>query len=86
MLICNLFLFIHSADSKSMCGICNKVVYPAEFIGASGKAFHKTCFRCNVCKTILRADNYATVDNEFFCRNHYEQAFKASGGTYNITF
>jgi hypothetical protein len=36
------------ANTNSKCHICAKTVYAMEFIGASGKAFHKNCFRCKV--------------------------------------
>ncbi len=53
-----------------------------EFIGANDKAFHKSCFRCSVCKGSLRADNMATINDKLFCQNHYEQAFKSAGCSY----
>ena len=64
--------------------MCKKTVYPMEFIGASGHSFHKACFRCSTCKQKLRADNFATVNNVFYCQPHYDQAFKASGGNYDM--
>jgi hypothetical protein len=36
------------ANSMSKCHNCTKTVYAMDFIGASGKAFHKACFRCKV--------------------------------------
>jgi formylmethanofuran dehydrogenase subunit E len=66
-------------DSQSKCHVCQRVVYAVEFVGASDKAFHKACFRCEVCHGQLRADTFATVDGRFFCKPHYEQAFKVAG-------
>jgi len=72
---------VHSANSK--CAVCGKTVYAMEFIGAAGKAFHKACFKCTKCKSNLRADNYATLGDVFYCKTHYEEAFKLAGG-YNF--
>lgn len=72
-------------DTQSNCYSCQKVVYPAEYVGAAGKAFHRQCFRCETCRGQLRADTFATVDGRFFCRPHYEQAYK-KGGNYTTGF
>jgi hypothetical protein len=45
------------------CAACNKTVYAMEYIGVSGKGLHKSCFRCTVCTSRLRQDNYATIDD-----------------------
>ena len=72
------------AGTNSKCHVCSKTVYAMEFIGAAGKAFHKACFKCAHCQVTLRADNYATVDETFYCMAHYDQLFKAGGGSYNF--
>ena len=69
---------LQSANSK--CHVCSKTVYAMEFMGASGKAFHKTCFRCKVCNGILRGDTYATVNDDFYCKTHYDECFRKAGG------
>ena len=71
------------AGSNSKCHVCGKTVYAMEFVGAAGFAFHKNCFKCTVCKTNLRADTYTTVNDTFYCKTHYEQAFK-KGGNYDF--
>jgi len=72
------------ANTNSKCHICTKTVYAMEFIGASNKAFHKNCFRCKVCTGKLRPDTYATMDDVFYCKTHYDEAFKKAGG-YNFS-
>eukprot|EP00056_Hartaetosiga_gracilis_P009153 m.131222 g.131222 ORF g.131222 m.131222 type:complete len:256 (-) comp13071_c0_seq3:506-1273(-) len=67
-------------STNSKCHICKKTVYPMEFVGASDLAFHKMCFKCVTCKRKLSPSEYSTVNNQFYCRVHYEQAFKAKGG------
>lgn len=79
-------------DAQSKCAVCQRTVYAAEYVGATGRAFHKACFRCGVCKTLLRADTFTTVDGKFYCKPHYEQQFKLAGnysalfGLYDIYF
>eukprot|EP00041_Stephanoeca_diplocostata_P036325 m.1319138 g.1319138 ORF g.1319138 m.1319138 type:complete len:1102 (+) comp24843_c0_seq8:314-3619(+) len=65
-------------NANSKCNACGKTVYTMEFVGAAGKAFHKSCFRCKVCKSTLRADNYSTAGKDFYCKTHYEAAFRAN--------
>eukprot|EP01147_Barroeca_monosierra_P003984 gene3984-6439_t len=69
-------------NAQQKCHICTKTVYPMEFVGAADKAFHKNCFRCRECKTILKPTNYCTVDDQFFCQTHYTQLFMSGGYTH----
>eukprot|EP00730_Choanoeca_flexa_P008840 TRINITY_DN12547_c0_g1_i5.p2 TRINITY_DN12547_c0_g1~~TRINITY_DN12547_c0_g1_i5.p2 ORF type:complete len:131 (+),score=19.39 TRINITY_DN12547_c0_g1_i5:436-828(+) len=42
------------------------------------QAFHKNCFRCLTCKTVLKATNYCcTDDSRFYCKTHYMAAVNA---------
>ena len=72
------------ANTNSKCHICSKTVYAMEFIGASGKAFHKNCFRCKVCTGKLRPETFATMNDVFYCKTHYDEAYKKAGG-YNFS-
>jgi hypothetical protein len=36
------------------CAFCEKKVYAMEKVEANSKTYHKNCFRCSVCKAILR--------------------------------
>eukprot|EP00042_Codosiga_hollandica_P058997 m.898444 g.898444 ORF g.898444 m.898444 type:complete len:477 (+) comp60025_c0_seq10:756-2186(+) len=62
-------------NASSKCHICTKTVYPMEFVGASGKAFHKNCFRCETCKNILKPTDYCTNTDKFYCTPHYTALF-----------
>ena len=62
------------------CDVCGKTVYQMEFVGASGRALHKNCFRCKTCNGKLKADSYCTSGNDvFYCKTHYTEAFNKSG-------
>jgi hypothetical protein len=57
------------------CYTCSKTVYPMEFVGASNKAFHKRCFRCDTCDTMLKPNDYCvSLDGKFRCAPHHRDA------------
>ena len=68
------------ATQNSKCEICTKAVYASEFVGASGKAFHKACFRCKTCNKVMNPIDYCTVDGMFFCPTCYKKNVMAAGG------
>eukprot|EP00040_Diaphanoeca_grandis_P037537 m.245436 g.245436 ORF g.245436 m.245436 type:complete len:329 (-) comp33837_c3_seq11:415-1401(-) len=70
-------------NTANKCFTCSKTVYAMEFVGAAGHAFHKSCFRCSVCKGLLRGDNFATMDDVFYCKTHFTELFNKKGG-YNF--
>eukprot|EP00039_Didymoeca_costata_P030909 m.32061 g.32061 ORF g.32061 m.32061 type:complete len:555 (+) comp8374_c0_seq1:166-1830(+) len=62
------------SQQNSKCAVCGKTVYAAEYIGASEKAFHKTCFRCFKCNKMLsQNDFYVSRDFNFRCRAHHTE-------------
>eukprot|EP00042_Codosiga_hollandica_P055737 m.786894 g.786894 ORF g.786894 m.786894 type:complete len:180 (+) comp59184_c0_seq8:1671-2210(+) len=65
-------------EANLPCVVCTKKVYAMEFVGVSGKALHKTCFRCTVCNSVLNTSSYATMNDLFYCLAHYDQVTKAS--------
>ncbi len=36
------------------CAVCEKTAYATERIMVNGKAYHKPCFRCTHCKSVLK--------------------------------
>ena len=54
------------AAGPQKCDGCGKTVYPLERVGASGKVFHKGCFRCCVCNNVLKQIDYAHLDGKFY--------------------
>eukprot|EP01100_Stratorugosa_tubuloviscum_P013226 TRINITY_DN650_c2_g1_i3.p1 TRINITY_DN650_c2_g1~~TRINITY_DN650_c2_g1_i3.p1 ORF type:complete len:604 (-),score=309.16 TRINITY_DN650_c2_g1_i3:103-1914(-) len=63
-------------EGVSKCNNCGKTVYVNERLGANGKVFHKSCFRCCVCQCVLKLGAFSFLDNKFFCDTHFQQAFK----------
>ena len=78
------------APSKTMkfgatdkCEICGKTVYPLEAISIAGKKMHKTCFKCAHCSAKLSIKSFAEIQKTFYCKVHYEEIFKSSGGRFD---
>jgi len=64
---------------RELCTICVKPVYLNERSAADGKVFHKACFRCQECKTILSLGKYASMDNKTFCKPCFKKMFLSKG-------
>jgi hypothetical protein len=71
------------ANQQQKCHVCKKTVYPMEFVGASDKAFHKSCFRCKTCNCMLKSNDYCNVKDEFYCPTHYKELINLAGGAGN---
>ncbi|PRP87045.1 xin actin-binding repeat-containing protein 2 isoform 3 [Planoprotostelium fungivorum] len=76
---------IRMKTALESCDICTKTLYITEKIVADGKNFHKNCFKCGHCNTVLKLGNYAGLDGKFFCKPHFKQLFQ-SKGNYNEGF
>jgi len=61
------------------CAACEKRVYVMEKVEAGGKTYHKTCFRCSQCKSLLRMDTFTSNKGVLFCTPHFKQLFKIKG-------
>ncbi|KAJ0183988.1 hypothetical protein K1T71_000411 [Dendrolimus kikuchii] len=46
------------SSTGMQCAACGKRVFAAEDVIADGLHLHRACFRCAVCKTVLRPGNY----------------------------
>eukprot|EP01113_Clastostelium_recurvatum_P016717 TRINITY_DN1964_c0_g1_i4.p1 TRINITY_DN1964_c0_g1~~TRINITY_DN1964_c0_g1_i4.p1 ORF type:complete len:251 (+),score=66.04 TRINITY_DN1964_c0_g1_i4:75-827(+) len=71
--------------SREMCVRCSKTVYALERLEMEGKIFHKACFRCAHCDSVIKAGNCAALDSKFYCKPHFKQLF-ALKGNYNEGF
>ncbi|CAF0733293.1 unnamed protein product [Rotaria sordida] len=61
------------------CAVCGKTVYATEKIMVNSKAYHKPCFRCEHCKSVLKPGNFTANDGKIYCKTHYMQLFKIKG-------
>eukprot|EP01113_Clastostelium_recurvatum_P001478 TRINITY_DN1059_c0_g1_i2.p1 TRINITY_DN1059_c0_g1~~TRINITY_DN1059_c0_g1_i2.p1 ORF type:complete len:199 (-),score=38.88 TRINITY_DN1059_c0_g1_i2:264-860(-) len=53
------------------CAKCAKTVYQLEGVTAAKKAWHKGCFKCEICGWQLNYQNYKDLDGKVYCANHY---------------
>ena len=73
-----------AVEANAKCHICGKTVYQSDRLGASGKVFHKACFRCNGSplkpncnKKLAQNDYYVAADGMWRCKRchtDFEQA------------
>lgn len=66
------------------CPVCKERVYFAEEVKASGKSFHKKCFRCKECGKSLDSVNFTEHGDNIFCKNCHGKKFGTAGYGYGI--
>jgi uncharacterized protein YktA (UPF0223 family) len=76
---------VEPAVDPTKCSVCNKTVYAMEKIEADKKIYHKACFKCMHCKSILKLGNYTANDGQIYCKPHFLQLF-AIKGNYSAGF
>jgi len=54
-------------------------VYPMEEFRTNDVIFHKTCFRCKKCNNVLKIGNFASMENEFYCKVCFKKLFFSKG-------
>ncbi|RKO90179.1 hypothetical protein BDK51DRAFT_29980 [Blyttiomyces helicus] len=60
-------------------------VYVVEQVTVDNRVFHKTCLRCQHCKSTLKMGNLASMGGQYYCKPHFISLFK-SKGNYNEGF
>jgi len=66
-------------SSIKKCAKCDKSVYPLEMLVACDKSWHKQCFRCTHCDSVISLKSFATIDGKPYCKPHYLSLFKSKG-------
>ncbi|KAJ3173325.1 LIM domain and actin-binding protein 1 [Geranomyces variabilis] len=61
------------------CEACNKSVYLMEQVTIDNHMFHKTCLKCETCKSTLKMGNLAAMNGVYYCKPHFKQLFKLKG-------
>eukprot|EP01105_Mastigella_eilhardi_P000488 TRINITY_DN1057_c0_g4_i2.p1 TRINITY_DN1057_c0_g4~~TRINITY_DN1057_c0_g4_i2.p1 ORF type:complete len:265 (-),score=98.88 TRINITY_DN1057_c0_g4_i2:404-1198(-) len=65
---------------SNRCAACGKTVYLGERAAGKGNdVFHKVCFRCSRCNSLLRPGNFSVINGVYYCIPHYTQLFKEHG-------
>ncbi|KAI6654303.1 Enolase-phosphatase E1 isoform X2 [Oopsacas minuta] len=65
-----------------ICISCGRRAYPIEKITVDKMPYHKFCFKCIICKSILRPGKHASYEGTIYCLNHFKQEFLGGGGKY----
>lgn len=58
------------------CKQCGKQVFQMERIVAERAAWHKNCFRCTECNTILTLETYQSHEGVLYCKPHFRDLFR----------
>lgn len=64
------------------CAACGKTVYAGERVGAAGKAYHNTCFRCAHCNKILEPTTFCNLNQRNFCPTDFQMLVNKQGLTF----
>ncbi|KAM7541296.1 hypothetical protein Aperf_G00000022213 [Anoplocephala perfoliata] len=56
-----------------ICAGCNKPVYSTEELRCLEQVWHKSCFRCQVCRKVLSVQNFKGFGGKPYCIVHYPQ-------------
>lgn len=62
-----------------VCPRCDKSVFIAELMRAAGKAWHKSCFTCNLCNKRVDSSMLCEREGEIYCKNCYAKEFGPKG-------
>jgi len=50
-----------------------------EALKALDKVYHKGCFRCKQCDSVIGLKGFAAIEGEPYCKPHYLEIFKSKG-------
>ena len=66
--------FDSERKGKEECAKCGKIVFQYDRVGASGRTYHKKCFRCHHCNKVLSQTAYhVSADRQFRCAAHHRE-------------
>ena len=60
------------------CAACEKTVFAGERVGAAGKSFHESCFKCTQCKRRLEPTNFSNNNSKNYCTKCQSTTNKAT--------
>ena len=67
-----------------ICPRCDKSVFIAELMRAAGKAWHKSCFTCNLCNKRVDSSMLCEREGEIYCKSCYGRNFGPKGVGFGI--
>jgi len=67
-----------------ICPRCNKSVFIAELMRGAGKAWHKSCFTCQLCRKRVDSSMICEREGEIYCKSCYGRNFGPKGCGFGI--
>mmetsp|Transcript_29650 Transcript_29650/g.41216 ORF Transcript_29650/g.41216 Transcript_29650/m.41216 type:complete len:326 (+) Transcript_29650:105-1082(+) len=67
------------------CFVCSKSVYQMEKLVWDGVTYHKQCFRCLQCNSVLQPKSVAMMSGDLYCKGCFKKLFSARGRYDDIT-
>ncbi|KAK8747475.1 hypothetical protein OTU49_017534 [Cherax quadricarinatus] len=61
---------------SSECKMCGKQVFQMEKIVAEKASWHKNCFRCKECNSLLTLETYQSHEGVLYCKPHFKDLFR----------
>jgi len=65
------------------CKICGKTAYQLESITYDQATYHKRCFRCTKCESVVNLSKVAMIQGDLYCKTCFVKMFKIKG-TYHV--
>jgi len=75
-------VFSPTGAGSDICPRCSKRAYPQEKIVYDTVTYHKSCFKCQDCNSVIGASSVAKMEGLIFCRVCFKKAFRTKG-SYN---
>uniref|UniRef100_A0A146UB53 Cysteine and glycine-rich protein 1 n=1 Tax=Fundulus heteroclitus TaxID=8078 RepID=A0A146UB53_FUNHE len=66
------------------CPRCDKPVFFAEEMNVAGKKWHKTCYKCGLCKRSLESTTLAVFESNIFCKHCYSRKYGPKGYGFGV--
>ncbi|KAI0977698.1 hypothetical protein GJ496_006153 [Pomphorhynchus laevis] len=66
------------------CPRCDKPVFFAEEMNVAGRKWHKTCYKCGLCKRSLESTTLAVFENNIFCKHCYGRKYGPKGYGFGV--
>ncbi|KAG7280404.1 hypothetical protein CRUP_028144 [Coryphaenoides rupestris] len=67
------------SSRAELCAVCRRRVYPMDALIMDKKKYHKSCFCCEHCSSILSLGNSISLHGHLYCPAHYKQLLKSKG-------
>jgi len=71
------------SSAAPKCKNCGKTAYHQESISYDQQTYHKSCFRCTNCTSVVSLGKVAMIQGDLYCKTCFVKMFKIKG-TYHV--